>query len=51
MVDGNPRVCQSNERHAKITSGNHKVFNARKPLLKLDNVDDLKSALLKAGVL
>ncbi|TWU72828.1 hypothetical protein ED733_001721 [Metarhizium rileyi] len=51
MVDGNPRVCQSNERHAEMTSGNHKVSNAGKPLPKLDNVDDLKSALLEAGVL
>ncbi|KAK7416917.1 hypothetical protein QQZ08_011835 [Neonectria magnoliae] len=25
---GNPRVCQSNETHATMTSGNHKVFNA-----------------------
>jgi hypothetical protein len=51
MVDGNPRVCQANERHAEMTSGNHKVFNAGKPLPKLDNVDDLKSALTEAGVL
>ncbi|KAG5794645.1 hypothetical protein H9Q69_006316 [Fusarium xylarioides] len=51
MVDGNPRVRQSNERHAEMTSGNHKVFNAGKPLPKLDNVDDLKSTLTEAGVL
>ncbi|KAG6356057.1 hypothetical protein INS49_015442 [Diaporthe citri] len=33
--DGSPRVCQSNETHSKMTSGNHKVFNAGKPLPKL----------------
>ncbi|KJZ75907.1 hypothetical protein HIM_04731 [Hirsutella minnesotensis 3608] len=51
VVDGNPRVCQSNEKHAQVKSGNHKVFNAGKPLPKLENVDDLKSFLIEAGVL
>ncbi|KAH8648115.1 hypothetical protein BGZ61DRAFT_376512, partial [Ilyonectria robusta] len=50
-VDGNPRIYQSNERHAEITSGNHKIFNTGKPLPKLDNVNNLKSALIKAGIL
>ncbi|TPX09025.1 uncharacterized protein E0L32_001714 [Thyridium curvatum] len=48
---GGPRVCQANETHAKMTSGNHKIFNAGKPHPKLDNVDDLKAALVGAGVL
>lgn len=48
---GRPRVCSANETHAVMTSGNHKVFNAGKPLPKLENVDDLKAALAMAGVL
>lgn len=49
--DGNPRVCASNETHAKINTGNHRVFNAGKPIPKLENVEDLKAALAMAGVL
>jgi hypothetical protein len=48
---GGPRVCSANETHAVMTSGNHKVFNAGKPLPKLENVDDLKAALAVAGVI
>ncbi|GAD95432.1 hypothetical protein ACLA_054900 [Paecilomyces variotii No. 5] len=48
---GNPRVCTANETHAQMTSGNHKVFNAGKPLPKLESIEDLKAALAKAGVL
>jgi len=33
---GNPRVCQTNETHAKKTSGNHQFFNAGKPHQKLE---------------
>ncbi len=51
LVGGNPRVCQANEKHSGITIGNHKVFNAERPLPKLENVDDLKTALVEAGVL
>lgn len=29
---GSPRVCSANETHAVMTSGNHNVFNAEKPL-------------------
>ncbi|PPJ52943.1 hypothetical protein CBER1_11654 [Cercospora berteroae] len=50
-VDGRPRVCAANETHSKMTSGSHKVFNAGKPLPKLENVEDLKNALLDVGVL
>jgi hypothetical protein len=46
-----PRVCSANETHAVMTSGNHKVFNAGKPLPKLENVDDLKAALAVVGVI
>jgi hypothetical protein len=49
--DRQPRVCQANESHAEMTSGNHKVFNARKPQPKLSNVDDLKKALVNMDVL
>jgi hypothetical protein len=49
--DGLPRVCQENEEHAKMTSGNHKVFNAGKPLPKLSDVDDLKKALINVEIL
>ena len=49
--DGNPRTCTASETHSKMTSGNHKVFNAGKPLPKLENIEDLKSALTDAGVL
>jgi hypothetical protein len=48
---GNPRVCTANETHAQMTSGNHKVFNAGKPLPKLENAEDLKATLVVAGVL
>lgn len=51
MTGGRPRVCSANETHAAMTSGNHKVFNAGKPLPKLENVDDLKAALTMAGIL
>lgn len=50
-INGSPRVCTSGEVHSKMTSGNHKVFNAGKPLPKLDNVEELKVALTEAGVL
>ncbi|KAL4934918.1 hypothetical protein BDV06DRAFT_144387 [Aspergillus oleicola] len=50
-VNGNPRVCTANETHAEMTSGNHKVFNAGKPLPRLENVEALKAALTMAGVL
>lgn len=36
-----PRACQENETHSAMEGGNHKVFNASKPLPKLDNADDL----------
>lgn len=50
-VDGRPRVCAANETHAGMTTGNHKVYNAGKPLPKLENVEDLKNALIDVGVL
>ncbi|KAK3375783.1 hypothetical protein B0T24DRAFT_718300 [Lasiosphaeria ovina] len=49
--NGQPRVCQPNKTHASMTSGNHKVYNADKPLPKLENVDDLKAALVEADVM
>lgn len=45
------RVCASNETHARITSGNHKIFNARNHLPKLGDMRDLKRGLIDAGVL
>ncbi|KAK4199268.1 hypothetical protein QBC40DRAFT_228193 [Triangularia verruculosa] len=50
-VDGNPRVCAHNETHAGMTSGNHKVYNAGKPLPKLENIEQLKDALADVGLL
>ncbi|KAI0859345.1 hypothetical protein F4860DRAFT_526344 [Xylaria cubensis] len=50
-VNGTPRVRQSNETHSRMNSGNHKVFNAGKPHPKLERVQDLKAALVEAGVL
>lgn len=49
--NGEPRVCAANETHSGMTSGNHKVFNAGKPIPKLENVDDLRIALVQAGLL
>jgi hypothetical protein len=49
--NGIPRACMANETHSKMTSGNHKVFYADKPLPKLENVEELKAALVEAGVL
>lgn len=49
--EGEPRACASNETHATMTSGSHKVFNAGKPLPKLENVGDLKQGLADVGVL
>jgi hypothetical protein len=49
--DGQPRVCQANEEHAKMTLGNYKVFNAGKPLPKLSDVNDLKKALINVEIL
>ena len=49
--NGNPQVCIANETHSKMTTGNHEVFNAGKPLPKLENVEELKTALVEAGVL
>ncbi|KAM5439466.1 hypothetical protein MferCBS31731_004563 [Microsporum ferrugineum] len=51
QFNGNPRVCSGNEGHAKMTTGNHKVFIGGKPLPKLESAEDLKAALAMAGVL
>lgn len=50
-IGGNPRVCQANETHAKMNSGNHKVYNAGKPFPILEDIADLKAALADAGVI
>ncbi len=49
--DRQPRVYQANKTHAKKTLGNHQVFNAGKPQLKLSDANDLKKALINMGVL
>lgn len=49
--DGNLRACMANETHSKMTTGNPKVFNAGKPLPKLENGEDLKAAFVEAGVM
>lgn len=49
--DGQSRVCQANETHSKMTSGNHKAFNVGKLQPKLSDVDDLKQALMDVGII
>lgn len=51
VAGGSPYVCSVNETHAVMTSGNHKIFNIRKPLPNLENIDDLKAALAMVGVI
>lgn len=51
VAHGNLRVCQSNETHATLTSGSHKVFNTGKSLPKLENVEVFKFALAGQGIL
>jgi hypothetical protein len=41
----------ASETHSKMTSGNHKLFNAGEPLPKLKNLEDLKAALVEVGVM
>lgn len=48
--NGKPLVCQKNETHASMTTGNHKVFNAGK-LLDPENIVELKAGLVEAGLL
>ncbi|KAK0610656.1 hypothetical protein B0T17DRAFT_500526, partial [Bombardia bombarda] len=48
---GSPLVCTKDEKHAKMTSGNHKVFDAGRLRPKLETIDELKVALAEAGVL
>lgn len=49
--DGRPRVRAANETHAKIRTGNHRVFNVGKPEFNLGDIHDLKRALIDVGVL
>lgn len=49
--DGQPRVCASNEVHSRVTSGNHRDFNAGKPLPKIADVHELKRSLTDVGIL
>ncbi|KAL6364214.1 hypothetical protein LRP88_02130 [Fusarium phalaenopsidis] len=51
VAHGNPRVCSSRELHAKRSGNNHEVYNAGKPLPKLENVEDLKLALAGEGII
>ncbi|KAF4547158.1 Hypothetical protein D9617_56g096210 [Elsinoe fawcettii] len=51
VADGGIKVCQANETHSLMTSGNHKVFNAGKPLPQLETETQLMAALKDVGLL
>jgi hypothetical protein len=48
--NGEPRVCQANETHGQ-TATTHEVYNKGDPHPRLETFQDLKHALVKAGIL
>jgi hypothetical protein len=48
--DGEPRVCQANETHGQHANG-HDVYNKGDPHPKLETFEDVKNALVEAGIL
>jgi hypothetical protein len=50
VENGEPRVCKSNETHGQHANG-HDVFNEGAPYPKLETFQDVKNALMKAGIL
>ena len=48
--DGEPRVCQANESHGQ-TATTHEVYNKGDPHPRLETFQDLKHALVEAGIL
>jgi hypothetical protein len=50
LQNGEPRVCKPNETHGRHANG-HDVFNAGAPHPKLETFQDVKNALVNAGIL
>lgn len=48
--NGEPRVCQANESHGQ-TATTHEIYNKGDPHPRLETFQDLKHALVKAGIL
>jgi hypothetical protein len=48
--NGEPRVCKSNETHGTYENG-HKIYNEGAPYPKLATFQDVKNALVGAGIL
>jgi hypothetical protein len=48
--DGEPRVCQANETHGRHADG-HDIYNKGDPHPKLETFEDVKNALVEAGIL
>jgi hypothetical protein len=49
-VHGESRVCKSNESHGRHANG-HDIYNEGAPCPKLETFSDLKTALVKQGIL
>jgi hypothetical protein len=47
---GKPRVCKSNKSHSQHAN-RHDVFNKGVPYPKLETFQDVKNALVEAGIL
>ena len=47
---GEPRVCQANETHGQTRTG-HEIYNQGDPHPRLETFQDLKHALVDAGIL
>lgn len=47
---GEPRVCKPNESHGRHANG-HDVFNEGAPYPRLETFQDVKNALVEAGIL
>ncbi|EFY94595.1 hypothetical protein X797_011323 [Metarhizium robertsii] len=50
LDNGEPRVCTANEMHGTHENG-HKIYNEGAPYPKLATFQDVKNALVKAGIL
>jgi hypothetical protein len=50
LENGEPRACTATESHGTYANG-HKIYNEGTPLPKLATFQDVKSALVNAGVL
>ena len=50
LENGEPRVCKSNETHGRHANG-HDIYNEGAPHPKLETFQDVKNALVEAGIL